>query len=276
MIRHPMVKEPLSFTVIADTHLALIDDRDAAWRDHAKRMMQWPGREKDLDAAFAAARKHGAELVALAGDMFSFPSLANIESLSRRMAGSGLDCRYIAGNHDWHFEGTPGTDDEQRAEWIAKRMSGLYRGEDPSGYSVMKRGVRFVFLDNTTYLISPRQLAFVRQELAKGDPTVFVMHVPFYMNPQSAIDTLAHPRWGAATDVNWKTERRLRWREDGQSAESFALRELVFSSPNTVAVFAGHEHDLQVGCERGVPQIVVPKNQGSGLFMNVRLEEAIQ
>lgn len=271
-IYHPLVKDPVSFSVIADAHFTLIDERDAVWTEHARRAMRWPGKEANLDAAFASARKHGSELVALVGDMFSFPSLANIEFMTRKMSDSGLDCRYIAGNHDWHFEGVPGTDDEQRTEWIAKRMLGLYRQTDPMAYSVMKHGVRFVFIDDSTYLITRRQVEFMRCELEKGDPTVLFMHIPFYMNPASTVFTLANPKWGAKTDPYWEIERRLKWREEGQTEESFALRKLVFSASNMVAVFAGHEHFLQVACDCGLPQFVVPSNRSSDISMNVRLE----
>ena len=269
-IFHPLVKEPVRFTVIADAHFTLHDERDAARKDNLARLAQWPGREADLDAAFAAARKFGADIVPLAGDMFSFPSFANIEFLDRKMRESGLDCRYVSGNHDWHFEGLPGSDDELRATWI-RRMACLYRGEDPMAYSVVKKGVRFVFIDDTTYRITPAQLAFLRRELATGDPVVLVMHVPFWMAPRGDTDTLANPHWGHDTDVNYVPERRERWPKEGQPRESFELAELAFSAPNTVAVFAGHEHALQVAARNGIPQVIVPKNFRSGAYVNVEV-----
>ena len=266
---HPMVKETVKFTVISDAHFAFIDERDDAWREYAKRAMQWPGKEKDLDAAFAAAKKHGAEFIPMTGDMFTFPSFANIEFLDRKMKNCGFECLYIAGNHDWHYEGVPGTDCEQRAKWIADRMTGLYRGRDPMAYSVVRHGIRCLFVDDSTYIITPEQLEFLRTELAKGDPTCLFMHIPIFMRPKSSIYTLANPAWGEATDKIWQIERRLPWRKEGPPAEAFAFRELVFSSPNMVAVFTGHEHFLQVGCARGVPQFLVPCNYGKGLYMNV-------
>ena len=268
---HPLVKETVRFTVISDAHFALIDARDDAWRDHAQRMMRWPGKEKDLDAAFAAAKKHGAEFVPMTGDIFSFPSHANIEFIDRKMRESGFDCLYIAGNHDWHYEGVPGTDCEQRAKWIHDRLMPLYRGRDPLAYAVVRNGIRCVFIDDSTYIITPEQLAFLRAELDKGEPTCLFMHIPLFMPPRPIISTLANPAWGEATDKNWQLERRQRWRKEGPPAEAFAFRELVFSSPNLVAVLAGHVHCLQVGCERGVPQFVVPCNCGKGLYMNVTL-----
>lgn len=272
-VRHPLVKDAVRFTVVTDSHFAMIDGRDEAWKDHAKRMAQWPGKEKDLDAAFAAAKKHGAEMVALTGDMISFPSLANVAFMERRMKESAIDCRYIAGNHDWHFEGVPGTDNEQRAKWIRDRLLPLYRGEDPMGYSVVLKGLRCVFIDDSTYHILPEQLAFMRRELATGEPVCLFMHIPLYLtaNPRRNVGVLAHPEWGAATDGIWQIERRMRWPEAGPTAETRAFRRLVLSAPNMVAVFAGHEHVLQIGQEGGVPQFVVPSANG-GAYMNVTIE----
>lgn len=52
------------------------------------------------------------------------------------MANAEIPCRYIAGNHDWHFEGS-GPDipqPELRRRWI-KKLAPLYAGENPDGYS---------------------------------------------------------------------------------------------------------------------------------------------
>lgn len=237
---HPMLKEEVRFSAVADSHFAFLDERDAAYRELAARMMQWPGKESEIDSAFASAMTNRSEFVLLIGDMISFPSLANIEFLQRKIAASGFECWYIAGNHDWCYEGYGGSREEQRNRWIGERMLVLYRGRDPEGYSFTKKGVRFVMLDNSLCSVTERQIAFVQGELAKGEPTVIVMHVPFYMNPASADDTMGHP------DHN-----------DVETSRTF--RELVFSSPNVVAVLAGHEHYLQVGCERGIPQLILPE-----------------
>lgn len=269
-IVHPAVRRTVRFTVITDSHFALIDGRDDAWRGHAKRTMQWPGKEKDLDLALERARKWGAEVVMLTGDMFSFPSYANVEFIERKMKGCGMRWVYIAGNHDWHFEGVPGTDNEQRAEWI-KRLAPLFQGADPLMSSYEIGGVRFVSIDDSTYQLLPEQVDFLRAELAKGDPTCLFMHIPLYLPSRPNVFTVGSPTWGEATDTYWQYENRQKWAKEGQNPASFALRELAFGAPNMVGIFAGHEHTLQVGAENGIPQFVIPCNYASGISLNVEL-----
>lgn len=273
VIVHPAVSRTVRFSVITDSHFTLIDDRDSAYREHARRTMQWPAKESDLDAALERSRKWGAEIVMLTGDMFSFPSYANIEFLERKMRSSGLKWVYVAGNHDWHYEGVRGSDNEQRAEWI-KRLAPLYQGADPLMSSCEIGGVRFVTIDDTTYHVFPEQVDFLRRELASGAPTCLFMHIPFYMPTRPVLYTVGNPDWGEATDDVWMHENRQKWAKDGQAPSSFALRELAFGATNMVGIFTGHDHALQVGSENGIPQFVIPKNHDSGYSLNVELRPA--
>lgn len=270
VLAHPGIQRPVRFTVVTDSHFTLLDERDGEFRENVRRACQWPGMEKDLDSALEAARKWGSEVVMLTGDILSFPSFANVEFIARKMKACGLKWVYIAGNHDWHFEGLPGSDDEHRSEWI-RRLTPLYQKRDPFVSSYVFGGVRFVSLDNSTYHITKDQLDFFRAELASGDPICLFMHIPFFMPLRPSLYTLGNPTWGAATDNYWEIERRQRWSESGQGQEAFELRRLAFSSANLVGVFAGHEHFLQIGSENGVPQFIVPKNHDGGAYMNVEL-----
>ena len=273
VIVHPSVRRTVRFSVITDSHFTLIDGRDDAYRGHAKRAMQWPGKEKDFDAALERSRAWGAEVVMLTGDIFTFPSYANIEFVERKMKGCGMKWVCIAGNHDWHFEGVKGTDNEQRAEWI-RRLTPLYQGADPLMSSYEIGGVRFVSIDDSTYQLFPEQVEFLRKELAKGDPTCLFMHIPLYLPTRPNLYTVGNPDWGEATDDIWMHENRQKWAKTGQVPESFALRDLAFGASNMVGVFAGHDHQLQVGAENCVPQFVVPMNFKIGTSLNVELRNA--
>lgn len=63
------------------------------------------------------AKKEQAALVILGGDIVNFPSLASVEHLKAMLDASGLNWTYTAGNHDWHYEGEPGTSFAQREKW---------------------------------------------------------------------------------------------------------------------------------------------------------------
>ena len=264
----PGLTSEVRVCLASDTHLALHDARDAAYADNYARMAQWPGKPSAFAGMLAKARENHTDLVALTGDIVSFPTLANVEFVAGELEKCGLEWLYTAGNHDWHFEGDGGTDAEQRAAWTKRRLAPLYRGADPLMSVKVVKGVRFVAIDNSVYHITPAQLAFWRTEVAKGDPTVLLMHVPLWVEG-FGVYTCGNPNWGTATDAIWQIERRQPWAAR-QSAESFALREAVLSAPNLVAVFTGHIHRGLQAVERGKFLFTVPCNR-EGVCWDVRL-----
>ena len=237
------LREQVRLCVLSDTHLALHDERDDAYAGHYARMAQYGGSPEAFTARLATARKDGADAVLLLGDVISFPTRKNVEFVRGELDRSGVNWIYVAGNHDWHFEGVPGGDVEQRDRWLPDRLASLFRdGDDPLCFSRMVKGVRVVAIDNSVYHILPKQLAFWEGEIAKGDPTILMTHVPLWVEGWSFF-TCGCPTWGAATDPYWKIERRERWAER-QSPEAFAFRESVLRAPNLVAAFSGHIHRL--------------------------------
>jgi hypothetical protein len=224
-----------------------------------------------FEYALAEAKKMKVDFLALVGDIVSFPSEAGVEYVRRRLDESGLDWMYISGNHDWHYEGLPGTEMALRAEWTKKRLAPLYQGADPMMASRVVKGIRFVFIDNSLYEILPEQLAFWKQEAAKGEPVALMMHIPLYMpgyGPREA--GCAHPEWGAKVDPHWQIERRPQWPEAGHTQTTFAFREAVFSTPNLLGVFVGHVHRHFFAFDRGHVQCAVAAN-ADGSFFDVRV-----
>ncbi|MBO7720813.1 MAG: metallophosphoesterase, partial [Kiritimatiellae bacterium] len=261
----------LKFFVIGDTHFGFADGRDAEYSDFYRRMGQCPAPRDALSGALKRAAKAKADVVALVGDIISFPTLANVETLAHDLEESGLDWLYTAGNHDWHFEGDGGSDIEQRNRWIAKRLSRFYRGENPLCYSKTVKGVRFVMIDNSAYHILPEQLRFWKSEVASGEPVVLCMHIPLWVEGFS-ICTCGNPAWGAAKDPYWKIERRERWAERA-SPETFEFRESVLAAENLVGVFTGHIHRLEVARKGRASMFTVPANR-DGSCMEVTVEPA--
>ena len=217
----PSFKGQCRFMVVGDSHLSIDDARGEPFRQYSGRMAK-PYRSAThfrtgrpiaspdgFEYALAEAKKLKVDLLALVGDIVSFPTEAGVEYVRRRLDESGLNWMYISGNHDWHYEGLPGTEMALRAEWTKKRLAPLYQGADPMMASRVVKGIRFVFIDNSLYEILPEQLAFWKQEAAKDEPVALMMHIPLYMpgyGPREA--GCAHPEWGAKVDPHWKIERR--------------------------------------------------------------------
>ena len=253
----------------SDNHLALYDKRDDTYKGNYARMAKGPGSTEAFSKMLAKACAAKADLLALTGDIISFPTFANVEFVSGELKKSGLDWIYTSGNHDWHFEGVPGSDAEQRAEWIPKRLTPLYPSDvEPLAYSMVVKGVRFVAIDNSIYHISEAQLAFWRAEAAKGDPIVLLLHIPLWTEG-FGYHTCGCPKWGAAVDDIWQIERREKW-EEGQSAETFAFREEVLSAPSLVAVLSGHLHRMLCASVRGKHLFTIPKCN-NGLYWDISI-----
>ena len=260
--------EPVRFFVIGDTHYGYHDGRDDAYADNYRRMAGGKTKPGALASALKRAREFKADIVLLVGDNISFPTYANIETLQRELDESGVDWLYTAGNHDWHFEGMPGSDIDQRRDWIGKRLGRFYRGENPLCHSKVVKGVRFVIIDNSVYHILPEQLEFWKREAAKGDPIALFMHIPLWVDGWGLF-TCGCPTWGAETDPYWKIERREKWAVR-QAEESFEFREAVLSTPNLVGVFTGHEHRLMAAQVGRSLMFSVPSNR-DGSAMSVEL-----
>ena len=279
----PSFKGQCRFMVVGDSHLTIDDARGEPFQQYSGRMAKGyrsalhfrtgrPIASPDgFEFALAEAKKAKVDFLALVGDIVSFPTEAGVEYVRRRLDESGLNWMYISGNHDWHYEGLPGTEMALRAEWTKKRLAPLYQGADPMMASRVVKGIRFVFIDNSLYEILPEQLAFWKQEAAKGEPVALMMHIPLYMpgyGPREA--GCAHPEWGAKVDPHWKIERRPQWPEAGHTQTTFAFREAVFSTPNLLGVFVGHDHCHMFAFDRGHVQCVTAAN-ADGSFLDVRV-----
>ncbi len=273
----------LKIMVIADTHVTVDDARGDVFRQYSARMNRAYRQTTHFasgeatnpfecfDATLAQAREEAVDLVVLDGDILNYPSEAGVEWLLTKMEATELPYCYTGGNHDWHYEGMPGPINELRAEWIEKRLKPLYQGEDPLMYAKTIKGTILVFIDNSTYEISPAQLAFFRQQIARGLPTFLFIHIPMYFPGHEIGFGCGHPEWGAATDPSYKIERRPRWPKEGHTATTFSFYEAVFSSPNLHGIFSGHVHEHSVNLTNGIPQFIAEANfRGGGLLLSVQ------
>lgn len=276
------VKQPIKIVVAADTHLFRDDDRGDEYAQYSKRMAAayhqtkhfQSGKATNPEASFEDllihAQKQDANMLALVGDVFSFPSEAAIDWVTQKLKESQLPFCYVAGNHDWHYEGMPGSLQELRSTWTERRLKPLYQGRNPlmAAYDVGE--VRVVMIDNSDYQILPLQLDFWRQQIATGKPLILALHIPLYTSGRPLGFGCGHPDWGSVTDKNHSLERRPRWPEMGHTQTTFDFHQEVFQAPNLLGVFAGHTHRDTIDVVHGVPQFVTDDN-ASGGFLDVQV-----
>ena len=190
------------------------------------------------------------------------------KNLPEVIRNSPVPVLFTAGNHDWHYEGLPGSDRVLRQEWTAKRLMPLYRGRDPLCYAYSLRGMEVVMMDNSVYEILPGQLDFMRAILTKGKPVLLGCHIPLYL-PGAKRDAAnygcGHPGWGGASDPCWQIERRERWHEEGPCPETFAFHREVFEAPNLLGIAAGHTHVFRADTFRDKFQLTVSMHRPCAL-----------
>ncbi len=224
--------------------------------------------EEAFQEVLKMAVEKEADLFAMTGDIFSFPSEAAIEWLKEKVEESGLKFLFVSGNHDWHYEGMEGSIHNLRETWIDKRLIDLYHGKDPMMAAYDIKGITILAIDNATYEIMPGQLNFFKDHVNSAKPLVLMMHIPMYAPGRSTGYGCGHPGWGAATDRNYQLEGRERWPEEGHTKTTMDYHKQVFTAPNLLGVFAGHTHRQTVDLVKGIPQFVAPPN-ATGAYLEI-------
>jgi UDP-2,3-diacylglucosamine pyrophosphatase LpxH len=279
---HPAMRSPQSFLMLADTHLFRDDARGIPFREYSGRMAKAYNKTKhfqsntdtDPEQCFTASLSRITEkkqtLLALVGDILSFPSEAAVEWVMQRIEGTGLPCVYTAGNHDWHYEGMEGRAEDLRRLWSAQRLKPLYQGNHPLCHCQPMGDADLLVIDNSTYEILPEQLAFFRERERHGRPMILLLHIPLFVPGRSLGFGCGHPKWNAANDRSWQLERRQPWRSEGHTQTTLDFHRAVFQSPHVIGILAGHIHSPSVDVVNGIPQIVSEANARGG-FLDVEL-----
>ena len=271
-----IIKEELKIVHIADTHLFMDDDRGIPFQEYSNRMAKaynqtthFKNRKKTnpnecFENTLTYAKEIKADLIALVGDIFSFPSELAIEWVLSKLDETGMPYVYVAGNHDWHYEGMSGNLDLLRNTWINKRLLPLYQGNNPLMAAYDIKGIRFLAIDNSTYEINKDQLEFFSSHADSGLPLVLLVHIPMYAPGKKISYGCGNPNWNASTDRNYNLERRPRWPEEGHSQITFDFYKKVFNTSNLLGIFTGHIHKTSIEITKGKPQIVSDDNASGG------------
>ena len=280
------IKKNLKVIHVADTHLFMDDERGIPYQEFSNRMAKaynqtthFKTREKTtpvecFEKTLAYAKQVNADVITLVGDIFSFPSELAVEWVNSKLEATGIPYIYVAGNHDWHYEGMSGKLDSLRDTWIENRLLSLYQGKNPLMAAYDIKGIRFLAIDNSTYEINDEQLAFFSKHAASGLPLVLLVHIPMYAPGKSISFGCGNPNWNASNDRNYKLERRPRWPKDGHSKTTFKFYNEVFNASNLLGIFTGHIHKNSIEIINGKPQIVSDDNASGGYldidFLNLK------
>ena len=276
----PGLKDTVRLFVISDTHLYQSDSREEPFRQYSKRMAGAYNETRhfqtgepttpleQLKVSLGIARDFGADAVFHIGDAISFPSELGVELVVSSLDETGIPWYYISGNHDWHYEGMEGTENDLRAEWSEKRLSPLYRGYDMLGYSVEVGGVKIILINDSTNAMLPEQLSFLRRELKGREPKLLFMHIPMYAPARHPGGyTIGNPLWGWDCDEDWNYEQRERWPKEGHAQTDYDFYDTALkagSEGTLLGVVCGHVHRQGFDMLGELPQFTVRDNASGG------------
>lgn len=276
---------PTRIFQITDTHLALEDEREVPFKKYSQRMGNAYKINKHFETGeditcvqsfeqtLQRAKEQKADFLALTGDIFSYPSEAAVEWVSQKLKETNIPFGYVAGNHDWHYEGMQGSSFQLRKTWAYERLKPMYQGNNYLYAAFDVNGTKMVFIDNSTYEIEPEQLDFFRQQIKSGSPLILYIHIPLYMPGRSMGYGCANPQWGEQTDKNFEIEQREKWRKGGHTQTTFSFYNEVFNAQNLLAIFAGHTHRPALDIKNNIPQVVSGHN-ATGYFTEIVLSKS--
>ncbi len=248
------LKQPLRILQITDVHISVIDSSEKKYHAFSRRMdnafiTREHYRTKEPAAALPRflgllhkAKQEKVDLIVLTGDIVNNPSRSSVAFVTRAIKECGIPALYIPGNHDWHYEGMEGSSEKLRQTWTKKSLKPLYGDHSLMAYAVDCKGVRIIAIDNSTYQVNEKQLAFFKREAGRGGPVVLLSHIPYYIPGSERAFGCGNPNWGWDQDRGFETERRQRWPKSGNSRSTVEFVELLGHTPNLVAVLAGHIH----------------------------------
>jgi hypothetical protein len=244
------LEKDIKILQVTDSHITEADERDPEAQAHVENRGQGlfykntPNGESCLNVfekTMTMGRDSGVNGCVLTGDIIDFPTWKNIDELSNIIKDFEAPILFTPGNHDWSFPNLVGTHAQQK---YYPRLHGL-TNNNPSYQSTELCGVRLISLDNSTYQVSHEQVEFLKQELAKGQPSLLFIHIPLWIE-SLAPDVIK--QWGApimmATQQGWTKEKRERWKVEGNDPSTLECYELLTQgkNDNLAGIFCGHVH----------------------------------
>ena len=234
---------------LTDSHMVEGDERDPEADEHVQRYREVFAEHTDgrptkeiFHGIIGAVSGLKLDAALLTGDIIHFPSRAALEQIEYGVRDLGVPHLYTVGNHDWFFPHLT-WNDETRGQYYP-RFYGLTHG-DPSFQVKEIGGVRLIAMDNSTYQVSSEQVTRLKQELASGNPTLLLVHVPLFIESLAGavIDKWKAPIMMGAEN-GWSEETREKWKVPKNDDSTLDCLDFLTNGPcdNLAGVFCGHVH----------------------------------
>ncbi len=239
------LRHDYDFFLIADTHISLCDERDAALMEKAQRrrnafeLESGKNAVKTLQNLITRANEDRVDLTIFAGDITDSAMYASIDLVQKQISRLEMPYLYVTGNHDFEYG----------EEYFSKKA---YRDYFPRLRELTGTGQQYVvreYEDLVVAGINDKNNQFSKSAVKalmpylKGDkPVVLVLHVPLQpLYKDSELEQQADQVWGQSA----KGRCRVLIGETAcmPNKTTQKLLDAVFAKDSPVAaVFAGHIH----------------------------------
>ena len=253
---------PIRVLHASDTHLTHADERDGQRKvELAKnRLACFPEADERLAALGKLSLEMGLPIMHT-GDLIDFVSLANLEA-AKAFADSH-DIFMATGNHEFSlYVGEAWEDEDYRNQSLAA-VQACYKNDIRMSSRVIRNGdaaINFVALDNGYYYFEPRQLAFLKEQVALGLPIVLMIHTPLY---ERKLYDDARARSGGCAYLAGVPDELIadyepyRYRQQKTDATTAEFLEYVAAEPLIKCILAGHLHvDYDSTFAGRIPQLI--------------------
>jgi len=272
---------------ITDSHVTVLSKNEEEYHPYSRRMdnaykkvKHYKTKKKTTSMQMfldllEVAKEENVDLIVLTGDIINNPSQSSAAFIYKALKSIEIPYIYLAGNHDWHYEGMKGSSESLRQTWIDNSLLPLYGGIAPLYSSRVIGGINFVAIDNSTYQVNEDQLRFYKTQLKRNFPIVLLLHIPLYLEneaKQKNNTVFGAPNWGWNIDRNYRIERRERWGKTGNLATTSEFLETIKKSSNLVSVLAGHTHKDRISSISGQVNQYVTGCSAYGHYRLLRFE----
>ncbi len=184
----------MKFLHISDLHLTEWNETDteAAIADQTKRGLMFDSETPDrvsrtdrLKAMYGYAEDIKANGVIMTGDIIDAPSNGNFAFLTEQVKGSGIDTKFVLGNHDWTYSADYQSA-AQRYENVPKFTELFSKGTEEGEYwfddvnEIVYDDFVIVSVDNSSDKVSYNAYSTLKYYANRQIPVILMMHVPIY------------------------------------------------------------------------------------------------
>lgn len=175
------LSRPYEIIMVADSHISLCDDRDAALIEKAAKRYKdftcWDGEgaDKAFEECIKYVKREKPDVFLLAGDIIDSAMEASIDFLRNQLAEIDVPYLYGTGNHDFEY----GTEyfSEEALNTYLPRLNEIT--DTDKGYQTLElEEITVMVVDDGSNKVSPDTLEELDRIFAIGKPVVIALHVP--------------------------------------------------------------------------------------------------